>query len=123
MHNDEKIPGELVTQVDVAEVLISCGIQLVHVAHDIAFTDAAFGEAWAVETANRLASLSEVLNILFKRLPQKALEIVIDLPDGMTGVRSINPDFKPPAEKPTSKDVGDSSEEGGSDNSIGKIPF
>jgi len=40
----EKIPGEFVSQVTCSEILISTGIQLVHWAHDIAFTDAAFGE-------------------------------------------------------------------------------
>jgi hypothetical protein len=121
--NDEKIPGKLVTQVSVSEVLVSAGIQLVHFAHDIAFTDAAFGEAWAVETANRMASLSEILNLVYKRLPRRALEIVIDLPDGMVGVRSINPNYDPNAEKPASKDAGNFDREGGVQSSIDDLPF
>ena len=121
--NDEKIPGELVSQVTCSEILISAGIQLVHMAHDLAFTDAAYGEAWSVEAANRMASLSEILNILFKRLPERALGIVVDLPEGMVGVRSINPHFVPDAEKPVSKDTGDSDKEGGSDASIDPFPF
>lgn len=121
--NDEKIPGELVSQVTCSEILISTGIQLVHLAHDLAFTDAAFGEAWAMETANRLASLSEILNLLFKRLPRRALGVVIDLPDGMIGVRSINPHYVPHAEEPLSDDKGSTDKEGGVDTSISDLPF
>ena len=121
--NDEKIPGELVTQVSVSEVLVSTGIQLVHFAHDIAFTDAAFGETWAVEAANRMASLSEILNLVYKRLPRRALEIVIDLPVGMVGVRSINPAYDPDAAKRESKDTRDADKEGGVQSSIDDFPF
>lgn len=121
--NDEKIPGELVTSVTVAEILISAGIQLVHFAHDIAFTDAAFGSEWSVEAANRMASLSEILNLVYKRLPHGALEVRINLPDGMVGVRSINPNYDPDAEKPRSNDQGNSGEVGGTSPSIGDFPF
>lgn len=119
----EKIPGEFVTSATVSEIIVSTGIQLVHLAHDLAFTDAAFGEAWAVETANRLASLSEILNIVYKRMPHRTLDIVIDFPEGMVGQVAINPDFNPDAEKPVSKDTGDSDKEGGSHSTIGDFPF
>jgi len=92
---NEGIPGEFVTSVTIAEVIVSTGVQLIHVAHDIAFTDAAFGEAWAVETANRMASLSELLNVVYKRMPRRTLEIVVDLPEGMIGQIAINPDYVP----------------------------
>lgn len=119
----EKIPGEFVTSATVSEVIVSTGIQLVHLAHDLAFTDAAFGEAWAVETANRLASLSELLNIVYKRMPRRTLEIVIDFPDGMIGQVSINPNFKREAEEPLSKDKGSTDKEGGSQPTIDDFPF
>jgi len=121
--NNEKIPGELVTQVTCAEILISTGIQCVHFAHDLAFTDAAFGEAWTVEAANRLASISEILNLLYKRLPERSLRIVIDLPDGMVGVRSINPNYDPEAGKPEPKGTGDPEQSGGLSSSIDDFPF
>ena len=121
--NDEKIPGEFVSQVTCSEILISTGIQLVHLAHDLAFTDAAFGEAWSVETANRLASLSEILNILFKRLPKRSLEIVIDLPGDMVGVRTINPHYVPKAEEPPRDENGSTDRVGGSSESIDDFPF
>lgn len=123
MNNDETVPGELITQVTCEEILISTGIQLVHLAHDLAFTDAAYGETWAVEAANRMASLSEVLNVLYKRLPQRTLGILIDLPDGMIGVRAINPAHEKPAEKPVSKDTGDSGEESRGDPTLPHFPF
>jgi hypothetical protein len=121
--SNERIPGEFVTSATVSEIIVSAGIQLIHLAHDLAFTDAAFGEAWAVETANRLASLSEILNLAYKRMPSRTLGIVIDFPDGMIGQVAINPDYDPDAEKPVSKDTGDSDKEGGSDISIGEFPF
>lgn len=123
MTNRERIPGEFVTSVAVSEILSSAGVQLIRWANDIAFTDAAFGEAWSVETANRMASLSEILNVVYERLPRRSLEMIVDLPPGMVGVIAINPDFKPDAEKPVSKDAGDSDKEGGSLPSIGDIPF
>jgi hypothetical protein len=121
--NDEKMAGELVTSVTISEILVSCGIQLVHIAHDIAFTDAAFGEAWSVETANRMASLSEILNVLYKRIPRRVLETVVDLPAGMIGVRSVNPHYVPKAEKPHSNEGGNSDGSGGIQSSIDDFPF
>lgn len=123
MNATKKVPGEFVTSATVSEVIVSCGIQLVHLAHDLAFTDAAFGEAWSVETANRLASLSELLNIVYKRVPRRTLEIVIDFPEGMIGQVAINPDYIRDAEKPASKDTGDSDSVGGSSASIDDFPF
>jgi hypothetical protein len=120
---NEKVPGQFVTSVAVSEVLVSAGVQLVHWAHDIAFTDAAFGEDWSVETANRMATLSEILNIVFKRLPKDALSIVVDFPDGVVGQVAINPNYKPDAEKPGSKDAGDSDKVGGDGFSIDPFPF
>src|SRR4029453_11547493 len=96
----EKVPGQFVTSATVSEVIVSTGIQLVHLAHDFAFTDAAFGETRAVETGNRMASVSELLNVVYKRLPRRALEIVIDLPDGMIGRKAGNPMFNRDAETP-----------------------
>ena len=121
--NDEKIPGEFVTSVTVAQVVVSCGIQLVQWAHDIAFTDAAFGETWAMETADRMASLSELLNVVYKRLPRRALGIVIDVPDGMLAQVAINPNFDPKAEEPRSYDKGSTEREGGDSSTIDEFPF
>jgi hypothetical protein len=123
VNKNERIPGEFITTATVEEILISAGIQLVQWAHDIAFTDAAFGEAWAVESANRMASLSELLNVVYKSLPRRTLVMNIDMPPGMIGQVQINPDYKPDAEKPASADAGDSGDVGGSSNSIGDLPF
>jgi len=76
----EAVPGQFVTSVTVSEVIVSAGIQLIHLAHDLAFTDAAFGEDWCVETANRMASLSELLNVIYKRMSAETLSIRVDLP-------------------------------------------
>ena len=119
----EKVPGQFVTSVTVSEVIVSTGIQLIRWANDLAFTDAAFGEAWAVEAANRMASLSEILNVMYTRLPARSLQIVVDLPDGMIGQISINPDFDPDAEEPRSNDKGSTEQEGGVQNSIDDFPF
>jgi len=119
----EAVPGEFVKSVTVSQVIVSAGIQLIHLANDLAFTDAAFGEAWAVETANRMASLSELLNVVYKRMPRRTLEIVIDLPDGMIGQVTINPDFDPDAEKPRSDEQGDSGGDWGVSPSIDDLPF
>lgn len=123
MKKNEKIPGQFVSQVTCSEILISTGIQLVHWAHDIAFTDAAFGESWAVEAANRMASLSELLNVLYKRLPRSVKEMAIDLPPGMIGQVSINPAYDPDAEKPEPDGAGDSDKESRGASSIDELPF
>ncbi len=120
---NEKTPGEFVTTATVSDVLISAGIQLIQWAHDLAFTDAAFGETWAVEAANRMASISELLNIVYNRLPQRALEITINLPSGMTGQVAINPNYVPEAEEPLSDDKGSTDKEGGSQPTIDDFPF
>jgi hypothetical protein len=123
MNNETRIPGESVDAVNVEDVLRSTGIQLVGWANDIAFTDAAFGEAWAMETANRMAALSEILFLVHKTLTRDSLTMVIKLPVGTVGVMSINPHYKADAEKPPSDDGGDSGKVGGSSDSIDGIPF
>jgi len=123
MKRYKRVPGEFVTSVTVKEVIVSTGIQLIHLANDLAFTDAAFGEDWCVDAANRMASLSELLNVVYKRLPSNSLGIVIDLPEGMIGQIAINPDFDPNAEKPRSDEQGDSDGSGGLSSSISDFPF
>jgi len=118
-----KIPGELVTSVTGEELLISVGIQLVMWAHDIAFTDAAFGQAWAVETSDRMACCSELLKAFFDKLPTDIREMMIDLPESMLGEVAINPHYVPDAEKPSPKGKGDSDEAAGGDSSIRDFPF
>jgi len=120
---NERVPGQFVTSATVSEILVSAGIQLIQWASDLAFTDAAFGEAYAAETANRMASLSELLNVVYKRLPRRALGLVIDMPEGMIGQIAINPNFEPDAEKPEPKGTGDSDSSGGMSNSIDELPF
>jgi hypothetical protein len=123
VHHNERIPGEFVDKATVGEILASAGIQLIHWAHDLAFTDAAFGEAWAVEQANRMASLSEILNVAFKRLPKRSLEILVDFPVGMTGQIAINPDYKKDS-APSGNDVPDeAASTEGIDHSIDDLPF
>jgi hypothetical protein len=123
MKHEEVHPKKFVSSVTVKEVLVSAGIQLLHWANDIAFTDAAFGEDWCVETANRMATISEILNVLYYSLPKGALSIVIDLPDGVIGQIITNPDYVPDAEKPSSEEKGDSDSLGGMDSSIDDLPF
>lgn len=120
---DERIAGQFVTSVAASEIIISAGIQLLQWASDIAFTDAPFGANWALETADRMASLSELLNIMFKRMPKDALGIVIDLPKNMVGQVSINPAFDPKAEEPKDMSEGSSEREGGDNNTINDFPF
>ena len=123
MNNNEKVPGEFVTCVNCEEIIRSTGIQLAMWANDIAFTDAAFGETWAVETADRMACLSELLHLLYKQLPHITLVMEVKLPRDMIGQIAINPHFRPDAEKPVSKDTGNSDKVGGSSDSIGDFPF
>jgi hypothetical protein len=123
MNGSQKTPGEYVTSVTVQEVIVSCGVQLVNWAHELAFTDAAFGETWAMETADRMASLSEILNVVYKRLPARTLGIVIELPPGMLGQVAINPGYDPKAEEASSDDKASTERKGGVDTSIGDFPF
>lgn len=123
MTKHAKIPGQFVTSVTASELLVSTGIQLIHWANDIAFTDAAFGAEWSVEAANRMACLSELLNLLYKRLPPSALRLVIEMPPNIVGQVVINPDFDPKAEEPRLLDQGSTEREGGDEASIDDFPF
>lgn len=123
MNGTQKTPGESVSSATVAEILVSTGVQLVHWAHDIAFTDAPFGETWCVEAANRMATLSEILHVLYKKLEKDTLDVVIDFPDDVVGVVSINPDYKPEKEEPTDKTAGSTREKGGDGSSLTDFPF
>lgn len=95
MKNNERMAGEFTTSATVGEILASTGIQLARWSYDIAFTDAAFGETWAVEQANRMASLSELLNVVYKSLPRRIIQVEIQMPEGMIGQIAINPGFEP----------------------------
>ena len=119
----EEDSKKFVTSVTVSEVFVSAGIQMLHVANDLAFTDSAYGTEWSFETANRLATLSELLNAVYKRLDASTLEIVINLPPTIVGQVIENPMYEPPAEKPASKDAGDAADIDGDDYSIGDLPF
>lgn len=123
MKNDERIPGEFVASVTVSEVLVSAGVQLIHWANDIAFTDAVFGENWAAETANRMATISEILNLVYQSLPRRSLDAVIVLPPGVVGVIAINPNARKEAEEPQSDDGSSSEQNGGDASSISDLPF
>jgi len=123
MNGTKRTPGEFLTSATVAEVFVSTGLQLAYWANDIAFTDAPFGETWCLETADRMACLSELLNICYKRLPKAALEIVVDLPSHMRAQVQINPLHRPEAEEPASKDAGSTDGMGGTENSIDDFPF
>lgn len=121
MSNEARIPGEFVNTVTCKEVLVSTGIQLVGWANDLAFTDAAYGENWCVETANRMATLSEVLNLLYKELPRRSLELEVKLPAGVVGVMTINPAYDGRGEVPPADGRGDDARDGV--DSLGDSPF
>jgi hypothetical protein len=70
-----------------------------------------------------MACLSELLNVVYKRLPEDALGSVIDVPNGMTGQVAINPDYDSKAEEPKSDDLGSTDKSGGVQNSINDFPF
>lgn len=95
MKNEKRVPGELINVATCEEILVSTGIQLATWAGDIAFTDAAYGEDWCIETADRMASLSHLLSLLYERLPSVAMGIRVELPEGMVGEVRINPNFDP----------------------------
>ena len=123
MEHEKGIPGEHVNAVTCKEILISAGIQLVHWANDIAFTDAAFGENWAVETGNRMATLSEILHLLYKRLPRRSLDVVINLPKGVTGMRTINPNYDPDSASEGENRPSEAADDLGDTSSIDDLPF
>lgn len=123
MKRHEEIAEKFVTSVTASELLVSAGIQMLQFAHDLAFTDAAYGQEWAYEAANRLATLSELLNILYKRLDVQTLAITIELPNGVVGQIKNNPMYDPKAEEPDTKGAGSSEREGGVSSSIDDFPF
>lgn len=123
MKNEKRIPGEFVDAVSVADVLVSTGTQLLAWANDIAFTDAAFGERWAIETANRMATLSELLHIIYGTLTPDQLELVVKLPDGVVGVMSINPNHKKDSASNSREGKDEAAGHGGDKSSIDEIPF
>jgi hypothetical protein len=123
MKNEKRIPGQLVNTVTCEEILISTGIQLIHWANDLAFTDAAYGQNWCIEAANRMATLSEILHLLHKRLPRGSMEIVVDLPKGVTGVIAINPSYSPGSASEGENQPSEAAEDLGDASSIDELPF
>jgi hypothetical protein len=123
MNGKKKTPGEFVPSVTVEEIIVSCGVQLARWANDIAFTDAPFGETWAMETADRMACLSELLSIVYRRLPARVANTIIDTPPGMIGQIAINSDYRPDAPKPAESSADDGDDKVGGEDSIHDIPF
>lgn len=123
MINDGVLPGDFVGSADCAEIIRSAGIQLGMWANDIAFTDAAFGEDWALETANRMGALSELLHALYEVLPAKVLRLVVPLPEGVSGVIAINPNYKEDVTKTILDDEGTAITDIEDDLGLGDFPF
>lgn len=123
MKNEKRIPGEFVDSVTCEEILISTGVQLIGWANDIAFTDAAFGENWAVETGNRMATLSEILHLLYKSLPRRSLDVVVKMPKGVLGVVTKNPAYRPDSASEGDNKPSEAAEDGGDTSSIDELPF
>jgi hypothetical protein len=123
MNETKRVAGEFVQSVTVAEVLKSAGIQLALWSHDIAYTDAAFGADWAMETADRMATVSELLYDVYLQIDERTKAEHIALPRGVIGQIQINPMWDKPAEKPASDDAGDSDSVGGDKSTINDFPF
>lgn len=123
MNEKRILPGEPVSDVDCEDVLRSAGVQLALWANDIAFTDAVYGENWAFETANRMASLSEILWALYKSLTPWILALPVEMPDGMSGRWEINPFQERESEMSESDDPDTSASNWGDKSSIDDLPF
>lgn len=90
--NDKAVEaGDVIYEISAFELIKSAGIQLVKWASDLMYTDAAYSEGWLEEHCERMATISEMLLVLFAEHQQALRDLRIDLPPGVYGVWSYNP--------------------------------
>lgn len=122
-HLEEMAEGEVVHEIGAADLLMSTGICLAKWASDITFTDAAYAEGWIAQTAEIMATHSEMLYLLFTQHHALLRDISIVCPPDIQGIVTVNPFRKNSMSgKEESDDPSKPTETGGSD-SLSDIPF
>jgi len=91
MRGKRRKAGEIRETATVGELLQSGGIQLAVAAKEFAFTDAAYGEAWILETAEKFVTLSELMAIAHYEHHRILASLRINLPDGVYAITIENP--------------------------------
>jgi len=91
MNSEQLTAGDIIYSADAAEICKSAGIVMAKLAWDLVNTDAIYGETFAEETAERLATLSELLYLLFNQEAKVLRSMKIDFPEGVAGVVAVNP--------------------------------
>jgi len=91
MDSEKSKPGDIVHSANAAEICKSAGIVMAKLAWDLVNTDAIYGETFAEETAERLATLSELLYVLFNKEAEILRTLEVPFPEGVTAVVAVNP--------------------------------
>lgn len=120
---EQMAPGDLVYEISASDLIMSTGILLAKWASDITFTDAAYSNEWINETAEIMATHSEVLHDLFTNHLAVLQTLVVKPSSEITGTVSVNPFRKNSMTgKNGSVDPSIPSAEG-NEPSIGDVPF
>jgi len=91
MRSEKREPGDIIHEISLFDLLVSCGIQISKVAQDILQTDNYYSDRWQLDTGSALAGLSDMLHhaiVIHKRTLD---EIVIQPPDDIMIVVTANP--------------------------------
>jgi len=91
MDSEKSKPGDIVYSANAAEICKSAGIVMAKLAWDLVNTDAIYGETFAEETAERLATLSELLYVLFNKEAKILRTLEVPFPEGVTAFVAVNP--------------------------------
>ena len=91
MDSEKSKPGDIVLTATAAEICKSAGIVMAKLAWDLVNTDAIYGETFAEETSERLATLSELLYVLFNKEKEVLGALEVPFPEGVVGVVAVNP--------------------------------
>jgi hypothetical protein len=112
MNAKVKLPGDVVREISLHDLLISITIYSLRLAVDLTQTDAAFGDGWSFDQADRLAAYSDLCRLVLTGHAELLRDVIIPLPDDILGMVIANPLKGNSMEKPTDGSVGLSHEGG-----------
>jgi hypothetical protein len=91
MNAKKQTPGDVVTQTSVDVLLRTVGISLARWAHELLYTDAAYAEQYLEQISEQMATLSVLCHHFVKLHKEVPRDVMVDLPEDVTGFVVVNP--------------------------------
>jgi len=115
MNESNKKPGDVVYEVSALDLLKSAGITMAEAGVDLVSTDNAYSQNYQLSMGSRLATLSELVYLLYDKHHEVLRDLSIDLPTHIVGFVVVNPLYSP--------DVAEGSDDADPPANVGGVDF